>query len=99
MRQPKCHPTPLTNIRASFGANPAALRTGNLLTFRDDCRPIAVTASGQVLIAAGMRALHLGTLLQTADSAPCEEEPGVVVSQWSQNSPAPISPENRWIQS
>jgi hypothetical protein len=46
--------------------------TGNPLTFRDR-RAIAVTASGQILMAADMRALHLDTLLQTADSAPARK--------------------------
>jgi hypothetical protein len=40
-----------------------------------------------------LRALHLDTLLRTADSAPAEEGPGVVVSWWSQDSPTPSSPE------
>jgi hypothetical protein len=33
-----------------FGANPAALRTGNPLTFGDGRRLIAVTASGQITV-------------------------------------------------
>jgi hypothetical protein len=50
-------------------ANPAALRTGNPLTFGDGRRLIAVTASRQIMVVIDMRVLHLDTLLQTADSA------------------------------
>src|ERR1039457_7150012 len=48
----------LVSTESAFGANPAALRTGNPLTFRNDRRLIAMTASGQILIliAADMRA-------------------------------------------
>jgi len=50
---------------------------------RDDRRAIAVTANGKILMAAGMRALHLDTFVDGGFGTR-EEEPGVVVSQWSQ---------------
>ena len=51
------------------------------------------------MVATDMRALHLDTLLADGGFGTCEDEPGVAVSQWSQNSPRPTSPENQWIQS